>query len=296
VRWLIAVLLWLAPCAASAHQVHLRWSAPIGSMCPTGSTLSADVEQLTGQRFVAHEDEAEVRVVGRVERTELGVVAQLTAHTADGTPIGTRELRLDTDDCAQLRRPLAMVLTLLLDQPIEPRRGIGFALGVDVAGDTHVMPRTTTGIGLTSVLTPIPQLGLRATFDYWTPVVARTARDVGARMQELGGSLSLCPRLVAGTRMALWACFGAQGGVILAAPHGLLESTTKQLAFADALAELAGSLRVGKRTHFWLSTGPLFSLLRPELYLDRADGSRLRVHKASPIGAIFRAAVTIGRL
>src|ERR1700761_5216544 len=98
-------------------------------MCPNGITLRDDVQRLTGQRFVRDARDAEVRVVGRIDQDELEVRALLEAHTADGTPLGTRELRAPADDCAGLRRPLAMVLALLLEQPASRRHRVGLALG-----------------------------------------------------------------------------------------------------------------------------------------------------------------------
>ncbi|MET0283294.1 MAG: hypothetical protein ABW352_02450, partial [Polyangiales bacterium] len=167
--WVLAL-----PCSAAAQSVHLQWTAPVGSMCPNGATLSADVEQLTGQRFVTDLDAAEVRVVGRIQRGELGVAAQLEAHTADGTPIGTRELRAGSEDCASLRRPLAMVLALLLEQPVPVSHRLPLAFGVELVGDTHVLPRTHGAVGLVALYRPLPWLALRAQADYWWPRVAET--------------------------------------------------------------------------------------------------------------------------
>jgi hypothetical protein len=289
--WLLWVL--ALPCSAAAQSVHLQWTAPVGSMCPNGATLSADVEQLTGQRFVTDLADAEVRVVGRIERGELGVAAQIEAHTADGTPIGTRELRAASEDCASLRRPLAMVLAMLLDQPVPVSRRLPLALGLELVGDTHVLPRTSGGVGLVVSYEPLPWLALRAQGDYWWPVVAETRRGSGARLQGASGALALCPRLV-GRSVALWQCIGAQAGALLATPRGLLAEGTKTLAFADLVTELALSWSVTPHTRLWASGGPLFALMRPELYFERADGSPVRIHRASPVGAIFRLALTIG--
>ncbi|HEX5660249.1 MAG TPA: hypothetical protein VFX59_23805 [Polyangiales bacterium] len=288
--WLFALAL---PCTAQAQSVHLKWSAPVGSMCPNGATLSADVEQLTGQRFVSDPEAAEVRLVGRIERAELGVAAQIEAHTADGTPIGTRELRAGSDDCASLRRPLAMVLALLLEQPIPTRRHIPFGLGVELAGNTHLMPRTTGGVGLLALIAPASWLRIRMQSHYWWPVLAETARGSGAQLQAVDGAFSLCPRLGGGSQLALWLCVGAQAGGVFASARGLSQSASKTLPFADLLTELVGSWRAGK-LGVWASGGPLFALSRPQLYFERADTVQVAVHRASPVGAIFRVAMTTG--
>jgi hypothetical protein len=282
------------PCSAQAQSVHLQWTAPMGSMCPTGATLSADVEQLTGQRFVSDPDAAEVRLVGRIERGELGVAALIEAHTADGTPIGTRELRAPSEDCASLRRPLAMVLALLLDQPIPTSRRVPFGVGVELAGNRHLMPRTSGGVGLVALVAPAPWLRIRMQSHYWWPLLAETVRGTGAQLQALDGALSLCPKLAGGATLGLWGCVGVQGGGVFAAPRGLSTRGAKTLMFADLLAELAGSWRAARRLTFWISGGPLFALSRPKLYFDRADGTPITIQRASPIGGILRFALTIG--
>jgi hypothetical protein len=281
------------PCSAEAQSVHLRWSSPAASMCPNGTTLRDDVQRLTGQRFVTDPQQAEVRVVGRIEQDELEVRALLEAHTADGSPMGTRELRASADDCAALRRPLAMVLALLLEQPPQRHR-VGFAIGAELAGDTHLMPRTTGGVGVMAMLTPRPRLGLRLSGDYWWPVVAETSAGAGARLQGVGGSVSLCPRLKAGARIGLWLCLGTQAGALRASPRGLTTQRAKTLAFADLLAELALSVRAGRGLTVWASGGPLCSLARPELFFARADGLPERIQRASSVGAVFRLSLTIG--
>ncbi len=292
-KWWCLLVLALLPGTARAQSVHLQWSAPLGGMCPSGATLSADVEQLTGQRFVTDAAAAEVRVVGRIERAYDGVRAQLEAHAADGAPMGTRELRAGSEDCATLRRPLAMVLALLIEQPIPMQHRLPFGLGVELAVDTHLMPRSTGGVGLLAWSKPTSWLGVRAQAHYWWPVRAETSRGSGASLQGVGGTFALCPRL-AGSRVALWSCFGAQAGALFASPRGLTGHGTKKLAFADLVAELALSWQAGQLTTFWASLGPLFSLMRPELYFARNDGAHVRVQRATPVGAIFRFALTIG--
>lgn len=289
------MLVLALPSSAEAQSVHLRFSAPVGSMCPNGPTLSADVEQLTGQRFVADPEQAEVRVVGRIERADLGLRAQLEAHTADGTPLGTRELRAETaDDCASLRRPLAMVLALLLEQPVLQRRRFPLALGPELAGNTHVMPRTAGGVGLLAWLEPAPWLGLRFSAEYWWPVIAETRSGSGARMQGAGAALAFCPRLLGGARVVFWQCLGVHGGALRAQPRGLTSDRPKQLVFLDLLSELVLSVRLARGTALWAASGPLFALTRPELYFEHADGAPVTVHRARPVGAIFRLALTIG--
>jgi hypothetical protein len=293
VRW-VWLLVLVLPCTARAQSVHLQWAAPAASMCPNRATLSADVENLTGLRFVRDAAAADVRIVGHIEESALGVDAQIEAHTADGTPIGTRELHAGADECASLRRPLALVLALLIEQPRPPHRAT-YALGVELAADTHLMPRTVGGLGLVAFVTPLPRLALRAQGNVWLPLVAETTRGTGARLKAFGGALSLCPQLVAGSRLALWACLGAQAGGVFASPRGLSTERSRTLPFVDLLTELAGSWRAGRRVALWLSGGPLFALARPELYFERADGSPVRVQRASPVGVIFRLALTIGR-
>jgi hypothetical protein len=289
--WLFVLAL---PCTARAQSVHLQWTAPVGSMCPNGATLSADVEELTGQRFVADPDAAEVRLVGRIERGELGVAAQIEAHTADGTPIGTRELRAPSDDCASLRRPLAMVLALLLDQPIPTSRHVPFGLGVELAGNTNLLPRSSGGIGLLALVTPASWLRIRMQSHYWWPLNAQTDGGSGARLQAVDGALSLCPKLAGGASLGLWGCVGAQAGGVFASSRGLSTQATRTLLFADLLAELMGSWRAARKLTVWVSAGPLFALSRPRLFFDRADGTPITIHRASPIGGIFRVALTIG--
>lgn len=295
--WLVALVLSIAaPGAAAAPRVHLEWTTPLGSMCPTRATLDDDVEQLTGQGFVSDVSAADVRVVGQVERGELALIAHIEAHTADGTPLGTRELRANVDDCASLRRPLAMVLALLVDQPIQPRPALGYALGVEVAAITGLMPRTTGSVGVNAFIAPVPWLGVRAQLGYLWPMIAETPAGSGARLSALGGALALCPRLLRSQDTTLWLCAGAQSGATFARPRGLVEHSTQRLAFADALAELTGSLRVFRGVRLWLSGGPTLALMRPELYFERSDGSRVSVQRAAQVGAIFRFGLTIGSL
>jgi hypothetical protein len=293
--WLIAwVGLFAAHARADGPRVHLTWTVPMGMMCPAQSALASDVEQLTGQRFVADRERAEVRLSGRIEGGADGMIARIDAHTADGTLLGTREL--SAADCPSLRRPLGLVLALLLDQPEPARRtrsGWSTALGVQAALDGTVLPRIAPGLGLSLTTLPHPGLRVRAAASYWFPERAETARGSGADLFALSGGLGLCPRLVAGTRAGLWLCFEVQAGRTLATPRGLDSDARRSIGFANASLELAGSLALGRGSALWLAVGPAVSLTRPALYFDRPDGSRVPVHRAPPVGAIIRLALTM---
>ncbi|HEY6877801.1 MAG TPA: hypothetical protein VI299_07265 [Polyangiales bacterium] len=294
--WFVFALSLTASAAADAPRVYLEWKAPRGSMCPTRATLDEDVAQLTGRGFTPEPALAEVHVLGRVERGELELIAHIEAHTADGAPLGTRELRADIDDCASLRRPLAMVLALLVDQPIQPGPSLAYEVGVEVAAVVGLLPRATGSIGASAFVAPLAGLGVRAQVSYLWPVAAETETGSGARMSGAGGALALCPRLLRSHDATLWLCAGARSGVLFARPRGLVDHETRRLAFADALAELTGSMRMSRTVMVWFSGGPTLALIRPDLFLERTDGTRVSVQRASQVGAIFRFGLTIGSL
>jgi hypothetical protein len=295
VRWWFVLACALLPCVAQAQQVHLDWAAPVGSFCPTGTTLSTDVEQMTGQRFVKNAAQADVLVVGRVERGQLEVVARIEAHTEDGTPLGTRELRAGGEDCASLRRPLAMVLALLLDQPVARARApLWFAGGVEVALDTQLLPAASGTVGLLGMLTPSSWLRVRAELAYAWPRVAETERGQGATLQALQGALALCPRLAGNAKVGLWFCAGGQAGRLFAASRGLVGQQRKSMGAGAAFLELALSWQLTRLGTLWASGGAQLSVLRPELYFARSDESRVQIHRASTLGAILRIGLTIG--
>jgi hypothetical protein len=295
VRWWLVLTCALLPRVAQAQRVHLDWEAPVGSFCPTGSTLSADVEQMTGQRFVKDAGQADLLVVGRVERGQLEVVARIDAHTQDGTPLGTRELRAVGEDCASLRRPLAMVLALLLDQPAARARApFWFAGGVEVALDTQLLPAVSGTVGVLGMLAPSSWLRVRTELAYAWPRVAETERGQGATLEALQGALALCPRLAGNTQVGLWFCAGGQAGRLFAGSRGLVGQQRKSMGAGAAFLELALSWQLTRSSTLWASGGTQLSVLRPELYFLRSDESRVQIHRASVLGAILRIGLTIG--
>lgn len=289
---LACVCLFALRARAEESRVSLSWSVPTGMMCPSRALLASDVEALTGRRFVDEARDADVRLFGQVDGSTAGVVARIEARAADGALVGTRQL--SAEDCPALRRPLGLVLALLVDEPAPERVRARWrsALGAQFAIDSTVMPRVSPGIGLLATLDPRAWLRLRLGVSYWLPERVETPRGEGARLSGVSGELALCPRLAGGARLGLWLCLAAQAGRVIAEPRGLTMAERKSLGFGDGSLELAGSFAIG-RAELWLAAGPALSLARPELYFERSDDARVAIHRAPTFGGIFRLAMTI---
>jgi len=299
------LLLWLDGSHAVRAQTvraHLTVDRPVDSFCPTAQALQSDVEALAGRTLFTSGESAEVSLECTLTEDDEGARADIEVRGADGTLLGTRQVRSESGECASLRRPLAFVLWMLLERdPHEagrgggarsgPRRALGF--GASFAGSSGILPRPSPGFGASLRLGVARPVDLRFDGEYWLPVRAETSSGAGAVLRgfSLGGAV--CPALLPAARgFGLAMCAGAHLVSILAIPRGLTSEADKWAFFGQALF----SVDVGYRwSRAWLfaELGPSVAFSRPEIYLTRSDGSRLQVHRAPRLGALLRLTLII---
>jgi hypothetical protein len=295
-----ALCLGLAPrVLAQAVPSYLAWQRPAASQCPSSAALQGDVEALLGQRVFVAERAAQVILRGTIEDDAGGVRVVIAASDATGAPRGVRTLEAPAGACASLRRPLAVVLLMLLEQAAEPvgapsplRRDqrLGPSLGLL----TGVLPRATTGVGAVYTVALRERLQLRADAAYFLPVTAATASGVGARFQAYGAGVGLCPRLWRSPRaLSLWLCGEGRLGGLHAQGRGLSEASGHARLLAQAGLALALTAPVVRGLALELSAAGLATPTRPRFFYERSDQSTAFVHRPAPIGVFVRLSLTI---
>jgi hypothetical protein len=297
----LAIAAWFLVAVARAEppRARLTWSRPPDSLCPTSATLEQDVEELSGRPVFSHDArEAQIWVHGQVEEQASFVRASLEARSARGVLLGRRELSAKAGGCASLRRPLALVLTMLLEAPLPkddpPERwrrasSTQLLLGASIAALSGALPRTTPGAGLALALAVSRRLELTLDALYWLPVSVETRAGSGARFHALTGMLGVCPRLFgAAGAPGLAACGAGQLGGLWASPRALEGSARSTRLIAQASLMLKATLPLVSASLLEAALGPTISLERPRYVLTRADGSTLEVHRPAAIGANFR--------
>ncbi|HEU5076333.1 MAG TPA: hypothetical protein VFU02_19205 [Polyangiaceae bacterium] len=97
---------------------ELEWrGGPSGSSCIDAEALRSTVEARLGRTLFAPRGHADVRVVGGIEAAGGKWLARMTLTSAQGEPMGERELESESRDCSALDDSLALVLAVMLDIP-----------------------------------------------------------------------------------------------------------------------------------------------------------------------------------
>jgi hypothetical protein len=291
--WLVSSMSSLA--RAEGLRAHLSFSQPVGSMCPTRATLQQDVEELTGQSPFVPKPEAQILVEGSIEELPEGVRAQLKARDAAGGVLGTRELVAPPGECASLRAPLAVVLTMLLDEEIElapaERARRGLTGGPALVMNSGMLPRAALGLGVALGIDLLRTLRLRIDATYWFPITAQTASGLGAKFRGFSAAVAACPALAG---RWLWLCTGVQASGVYATPRGVSGPDQLRL-LGQGLLELVGSLPAGRVGSVVAGLGLLVTPNRPEFYYVRSDGSEARVLRPALLGALLRLGFSFGQ-
>lgn len=279
---------WTQAARAEGGQAFLAWQRPPASQCPTAEALQQDVEELAGRPvFTASTQDARIRIQGAVSEDEMGAYAQLVVRSADGALLGVRELREKPGECAALRRPLALVLVMLLDSDTPgaepeshaPRK---LSLGPTLAGLSGTLPRVTAGLGAALTYDLLSRLRLEGEVDYWFPVRVETDAGRGARLEALSVTLGLCPRLTpAHLTFALFACANSMLGAVMASPLGLTHADRQGRLLAQVGISAEWSVRLSKALEMRGFLAPGVNLSRPRFFFMRDDGSVLDVHRAA---------------
>jgi hypothetical protein len=202
--------------------VALQWKqAPGADGCVDRETLQREVEGRLERHVFGDPAQADVFVVGQVERGESDFVARLSMVAASGRVLGQRELHSESPDCARLDDPLALVVALAIDSlravpvaslriPKSPLRepwsarvgatavgswglvpGIGFSAGVDVS----ISPPFFWSVEVLAAYSPFPTRG--------------ESQGRGATFTALQLALFLCPVTLA-NHVEFRGCFGVQ--------------------------------------------------------------------------------------
>jgi hypothetical protein len=300
----LCITAWLlgSTCARAEWQrAHLELARPIDELCPSSEALEHDVEQLAGRAIFTEPAQADVLVRGSFESSKDGIQVHIAARDAAGSSLGTRALRAPAGKCAELRRPLALVLTMLLDRERhddarrrKPTSDLSFGAGIGLLSGT--LPRVTPGPSLLLGANVRAWLRLRAEAAYWLPVSILTPRGVGAKLQAIGLTLTACTiGPPGGGATQLWLCGGAQLGASFSQPRKLEGASLQARLLAQALLELRLSRRIASWSSLEAALGPIVAFSRPQLTYERSDGSSRVVYRPSRLGAIVRLAIIIGQ-
>ncbi len=103
-------------------RVWLQWEAPPG--CPERETMvSATEAWLSKTVFVTDRHQADYVLQGRIGRLGGGPwLARIRLFAEDGRSLGVREVVSDSPRCSSMKRPLSLVLALLVDLEAPRRR------------------------------------------------------------------------------------------------------------------------------------------------------------------------------
>lgn len=96
---------------------ELDWRTPSGSNCISADELEAAVEARLGRTLFAAKGQADVHVTGFITEADGKRLVRMTLTSAQGEPMGERELESESRDCSALDDSLALVLAVMLDIP-----------------------------------------------------------------------------------------------------------------------------------------------------------------------------------
>lgn len=283
--------LWISIATAQPPDVHLVWERPVGSLCPSRAVLEADVEEVMGRRIFTAATDARVTVRGAIQERADAVRVRMEARSSEGTTLGVRELSAPAGECASLRAPIVLVLTLFVERDegseqsgdtIQIRVGIGASATVA----STPLPRTTmtAGPALSIELGSILRLQLDAA--YWVPVSIETRRGVGAKLEAFSLALRTCARFVGDDTFGVRLCLGVEAGPLIASPLRLEGPERQVRLLGHGLLELRAETQLGGFARLDVATGPLLSFSRPWFSYVREDGVTMRVYRPE-LGAIL---------
>jgi hypothetical protein len=142
-----------------AMVIALKWKhGPGAEGCIDRDTLQRAVEERLERRIFGDASQADVMLVGQVERGDSDFVARLSMVAASGRVLGQRELHSDSPDCTRLDDSLALVIALAIDSlravPVDslripkgtPREPWNARLGPTLVGSWGLVP----GVGLSA--------------------------------------------------------------------------------------------------------------------------------------------------
>jgi len=290
---------WLALSRVAFAQspgVYFEWQRPVGSGCPPQAVIEQDVESMLGRSVFTSAQQARLHVRGSVEEGAGEVSVRLDARTADGTPLGTRELHARSEDCAQLRNSVGLVLTLLAERDAgaaEP--SLQLEGGVWAGSLFNVLPRGIVAVGPALALQLDASVQLRLDAAYWLPIPFRSEYGGRGQLQGASAALRLCKRLVGGEASVfdLGLCGGVQLGVLSVAQTRPEPRASQLRLLAHAVVELRGALRLGRALRLEPAVAPIFAFNRPSVYSVRDDGTREFLYRFPDLGVILSLAFII---
>jgi hypothetical protein len=299
---LVACLgLGLAAHAGADARAHLSWVRPPDGECPSSEAVAHDVDGLLG-RAAFGSPPGDVAIAGVLREQGDEVIAELVARVA-GEVVGVRQLSAPRGDCAALRRPIALVLAMLLDdasalvKPAVPAprarvRGYG---ALSAGGRLGLLPRASAAFDTSVGLTLASGLTLSVRAGYALPVEARTDRGAGGRFQALLAELGVCPALSRTDRaFVVRGCAGLSLDTLVATPVGLDGASTELRLAAAVPLSVAIAMRLSGGTWLELAAGPSIFVIRPTATMALRDGREQLVHRPESVAGFFRAAFIMG--
>jgi hypothetical protein len=245
---------------------------------------------------------ADVEITGVLREHGEEVVAELAARVA-GEVVGVRQLSAPRGDCAALRRPIALVLAMLLDDasalvkpalPAPPLR-LRWYGALSAGARLGLLPRASAAFDAAVGVAHASGLTLSVRTGYALPVEARTASGAGGRFQALLAELAVCPALSRADRaLVVRGCAGLALDTTVATPLGLDGASTELRLAAAVPISLALALRLSGDTWLELGAGPSIYVIRPTAIMILRDGREQLVHRPEAVAGFFRAAFIMG--
>jgi len=101
---------------AQARAAALSWVRGAGAEdCPSGATISAEVERVLGGPRLTSLSQADLVIEGRVAKTDDGFETVLTLASRSGAMLGTRKLGSKGSSCNAITPEVGLVIALMID-------------------------------------------------------------------------------------------------------------------------------------------------------------------------------------
>lgn len=280
--------LFAAPSGAPADfaRVHLEWSVPPDAEgCVDARSLGRAIDERLARSVIVDRASADLSVRGRVDRSVDGDwIATLDLLDGAGKVVGARQVQRPGESCAELDRPVAVVLALLCDvrrdqipgaTPPAPPPATGGPVwdgAVGAGGDAAVglFPGLAGGVRAFASFAPPrrPRVEIAAVLH---PAGTARREGFGADLWAWRVGVGLCRALAAGGALGLRACAGVAAGRLHAAGFGFPENHDAARAHVEALAGARAEWRLVRRLGLYFGLDLAVALVRPSVVFSSGD-------------------------
>jgi hypothetical protein len=302
------------PATAALHFVRL----PGTEDCVDGRTLAQRVERELGRQVFTSPATAGIFIEAAASRNEVGYAVVLRIFDAQGKALGTREVRSDKGECAELGDTVALVLAVMVDpeavlsalsgaektpEPAAATVPAAPPLRIEVEskdprvrppvaeaalfsrGAWGFLPELGLGFGVAVSALTLPHVTLRVEGTGYLDQKARlSASEGGTRLRLLLGGLFACPLVRESGRLVFSGCGGLEAGAMQSQGFGLDPTEKDQTdGLVNAAARLGARLRIAGPLFVNLGANLSVPLVRTLYQATRADGSTAELFEASAV-------------